>query len=379
MSASRRTNAVFVFSDALGQSCYPQSNPFKTERAAMARQILLSMGMLGASDEIAPAPATREQLERFHNGRYLDILIAAAAGEMGVEGLAAGLGAGDCPVFRGMYEYAALAAGATLTAARAILDESAQIAFNPSGGYHHAGPDRAAGFCYVNDVVLACMMLAEAGRRVLFLDVDVHHGDGVQNAFYDRADVCTVSLHETGRALFPGTGFPDELGAGAGRGYSVNVALPPGTYDEAYLRAFRATALPILGAYDPDVIVLELGMDTLSGDPLADMSLTNNAHAEMIEHLMAAGKPLLVTGGGGYHPENTARGWALAWTIFTGQDAGRDAAAGMGGVMLESTDWGAGLRDRELIPPARQRDEIDRAVDAAIAETVGRVFPLHGL
>jgi len=190
-----RPNGVFIHCDQFERNAYPHANPFRTDRAARTRKILLSMGLLAPEQVIAPEPATREQLEMFHDPRYLDVLIAAAKGDMGIEGLRMGLGTGDCPVFAGLCEYAALATGATLTAAEAILTGRAEVAFNPSGGYHHAGRDYASGFCYINDVVLGCMALAAAGRRVLFLDVDVHHGDGVQNAFYDRADVCTVSLH----------------------------------------------------------------------------------------------------------------------------------------------------------------------------------------
>ncbi len=379
MTNSNQRKAVFLHSAELADSVYPDSNPFKTERAAMARKILLSMGMLRPSDVVAPEPATREELEAYHDGRYLDVMIAAAGGDMDVEGLRMGFGTGDCPVFKGMYEYAALATGATLTGARMILDGAVDVAFNPSGGYHHAGKDYCSGFCYVNDVVLGCMLLADAGRRVLFLDVDVHHGDGVQNAFYHRRDVCTVSIHETGRKLFPGTGFCDEIGADAGCGFAVNLPLPPGTYDEAYIRAFEAVAVPVIGAYDPDVIVMELGMDGLAGDPLAHLNLTNNAYAAAIERVIAFDKPILATGGGGYHPENTARGWALAWSIFTGQDDGHDAMAGMGGVMLGSTEWGAGLRDRVLAPSAAQREAVEPAVDEAIAEARERVFGHFGL
>jgi len=374
-----RPNAVFIHCDRFERNAYPDSNPFRTDRAEMTRKILLSMGLLTGEQVMAPVAATREQLEAYHDPHYLDVLIAAAKGDMGIEGLRMGLGTGDCPVFAGLYEYAALAAGATLTAAEAILGGRARVAFNPSGGYHHAGRDYASGFCYVNDVVLGCQALAAAGRRVLFLDVDVHHGDGVQNAFYDRADVCTVSLHETGRRLFPGTGFPDELGSGEGRGYSVNVPLPPGTYDAAYLKAFRTVAIPVIRAYDPDVIVMELGMDALAGDPLAELALTNNAYAEVTAEVLSFGKPIVAVGGGGYNPENTARAWSLCWSVLSGRAVADDAAVGLGGVMLASTDWQGGLRDAERIPDADVRREVDRALDVVIEDVTERIFGLHGI
>jgi acetoin utilization protein AcuC len=228
-------------------------------------------------------------------------------------------------------------------------------------------------------VVLGCLRLVQAGKRVLFLDVDAHHSDGVQAAFYRRADVMTVSLHESGETLFPGTGFVDELGEGEGRGYSVNVPLPAGTYDEAYLRAFHAVVPPLLGAYAPDVIVLELGMDCLAGDPLTHLRLTNNAYAEVVERVLAFDKPLVVTGGGGYHPENTARGWALAWRLFCGEEAEDPAMLGLGGVFLGTSDWHGGLRDRVLAPSAEERAEVDAKLETTIQAVREKVFPLHGL
>ena len=338
------------------------------------------MGLLsgGGRCERAPEKATREELETFHLPAYLDALQRTGKGELDVAGLGMGLGTPDCPVFPGMYDYASLASGGTLTAARMIVEGEAGIVFNPSGGYHHAGPDYAAGFCYVNDVVLAAALMADAGKRVLFLDVDVHHGDGVQNAFYDRNDVMTVSFHETGKVLFPGTGFEDETGVGDGEGYAVNVPLPVGTYDEAYLTAFHQVAVPLLGAYGPDVIILELGMDGLSGDPLAHLHLTNNVYADIIADVLDVDRPILATGGGGYNIENTARGWALAWSVLCGDEAA-DMGVGMGGVMFETTEWSGGLRDRILLSDAGRRAAVDTEVNRTIEEVRSRVFPYHGL
>lgn len=381
MSAKGLKRNVFLYSPELESYSYPAENPFRTERATMTRDILLSHGMLSGQgrSELAPPAAEREALEKFHEPRYLDAILAAEKGQLGVEGLAMGLGTPDCPVFEGMYRCAALACGATLAGARLILDGEADVAFNPSGGHHHAGPAKASGFCYVNDVALACLVLAEQNRRVLYLDVDVHHGDGVQNAFYGRRDVMTISLHQTGRTLFPGTGHVDEIGTGEGRGFSVNVPLPPGTYDEPYLEAFRAVVPPLVGAFDPDAIVLELGMDGLSGDPLAGLCLTNNAYAGVVEAAMGFGRCILATGGGGYHPRNTVRGWALAWCVFCGECGPQDDSVGLGGVMLESTDWTAGLRDRAIVPEVSQRAEVSAAVNAVITAVKRNVFPLHGL
>ncbi|MGE5295536.1 MAG: acetoin utilization protein AcuC, partial [Solirubrobacterales bacterium] len=290
-----------------------------------------------------------------------------------------GIGTEDCPIFRGMYDYAVLAAGGTLVGAELILSGQADVAFNPSGGYHHAFPEKAAGFCYINDNALACTVLAEAGKRVLYLDVDVHNGDGVAHAFRDRSDVMTISLHENPKTLFPGTGFEDEIGEGEGRGFCVNVPLPVGTFDQAYLYAFETVAMPLIRAYNPDVIVLELGADALSGDPLAHLQLTNNVYADVINHLLRLNKPILATGGGGYHVENTIRAWALAWTVLSGQDLDIGMDAAIGGVMLQSMDWQGGFRDRELPVMNQQRDMVVPALQATIETIKAKVFPIHGL
>lgn len=293
--------AVFIYSSELEKYHYPPEHPFNTVRAKRLRETLSSMGLLSGSGirEIAPVPAERIVLKKFHSARYLHALKTASRGRWDAEALDMGIGTQDCPVFPGLYEYAVLAAGGTLVAAKLILSGDADIAFNPSGGFHHAGPERASGFCYINDVALACLVLAEHGKRVLYLDVDVHHGDGVAYAFYDRSDVMTISFHQDPRTLFPGTGFADEIGTGEGKGYCVNVPLPVGTYDQAYMEAFEAVALPLIKVYNPDVFVFELGADALAGDPLAHLHLTNNVYAEIVHHLLNFKKPVLATGGGG--------------------------------------------------------------------------------
>ena len=381
MVSAQAQRAVFIHSSELEKYSYPPDCPFSSQRAAETRKILESTDLLSGDGGrvLAPSPAARQVLERFHSPRYLDALEAAPRGHLDVEGLHMGLGAADCPVFEGMYDYARLVCGGTLAGAEAILDGQAAAAFNPSGGYHHAGPEKAAGFCYINDVALACILLADKTQRVLYLDVDVHHGDGVQNAFYNRSDVMTISFHESGKTLFPGTGFEDEIGEGPGRGFCVNVPLPVGTYDDAYLRAFQAVAIPLIEAYRPEVIVLEVGMDCLSGDPLAHLSLTNNAYADVVALVSGFGKPLLITGGGGYHLANTARGWALVWRVLVGEDIDEVMSFGLGGVMLGSTDWQGGLRDRVLAGDIRQRQTVDAAVEATIEAVKANVFALHGL
>jgi len=373
--------AAFIHSPELEKYNYPPDCPFNIQRAGRTRKILNSMGLLTGPDrsEVAPEPADRLVLKKFHSARYLHVLKEAAEGRWDAEALNMGIGTSDCPVFRDMYDYSVWAAGATLTGAKLILSGEADIVFNPSGGLHHAGPERASGFCYINDMALACLTLAEEGKKVLYLDVDVHFGDGVAHAFYDRSDVMTISFHESGRTLFPGTGFEDEIGTGKGKGYCVNVPLPVGTYDEAYMMAFEAIALPLIRAYNPDVIVFELGADTLAGDPLAHLQLTNNTYVGIIRYLLKFNKPILATGGGGYHIGNTVRAWALAWSVFCGATDDHDMNLAAGGVLLESTDWQGGLQDRVLAVSSQQRDFVMPQVQTVIESVKANIFPFHHL
>jgi acetoin utilization protein AcuC len=188
-----------------------------------------------------------------------------------------------------------------------------------------------------------------------------------------------MSFHESGKTLFPWGGFEDELGEGEGVGYNANVSLPAGTYDAAFLQAFRELAPPLIEDYRPDVLVLELGMDTLFGDPLTHLRLTNNAHVEVIEQLRQTNLPTLVLGGGGYHAENTIRSWALAWQAFAGDLEMDTEFAGLGGVMLGNTDWLGVLRDRQMPVTAVQQREVEPAIAASIKQLKETLFPLHDL
>ena len=375
------TRAAFIHSSEIEQYHYPPECPFKSERAGRLFKKLKSIELLSGPNRpvVSPTAAGRSELELFHTPEYLDVLQRASQGHYDVDVLHAGLASPDTPVFSGMYEYAALAAGGSLTGAQLILDDKVDIAFNPSGGYHHAHATHAAGFCYINDVVLASMRLSGAGKRVLVLDIDAHHCDGVQEAFYERGDIMTVSFHEFGPNFFPGTGSVDEIGLGAGRGFSVNTPLPAGTDDEMFARAFRAIAPPAIEKFSPDVIVLELGMDCLAGDPLTNLQMTNNAYADAIELVMSFGRPILAVGGGGYNAEKSVRGWALAWSVMVGQSGHTDdLSLGMGGVMLESLDWAGGLRDRIMPVDREWRGTIDPLLDATIENVKTNVLPLIG-
>jgi len=380
-----KIRSVFTYPPDLEKYPYPPDCPFNTSRAGQVRQLAASMGFLSGPGvrEMPPAAAERKMLETFHTAAYLDALERAGRGQSQPGWVSMGLGTIDCPVFEGMYQGAALAAGGTLAGAAMIESNEAKVVFNPCGGFHHAAPARASGFCYINDVAIACGILAASNRRVAYLDVDVHFGDGVARAFYESPEVLTISFHESPTSLFPGTGFVDETGSGAGKGYCVNVPLPPGTYDQAYLEAFNAITPPLINAFAPDVIVFELGADALAGDPLAHLAITNNVYRRVIGYLMKLDIPVLATGGGGYNIANTVRAWTLAWGLFSGhlaEDAGRTAAGlAVGGVLLENVDWPGGLRDRVTAVDDNQRRLVEPAVKAVIERIRADIFPVHGI
>jgi acetoin utilization protein AcuC len=374
-------NAVFIHSDEIERFHYPPNSPFKTERAGHTRTILRSMGLYESKGctEVAPRPATDQELLYFHAEEYLSALKRVSLGNFRSEDLFKGIGSQDCPVFADLYPYTTLAAGGTIRGAELILENKTRIAFNPSGGYHHALAGSAGGFCYINDVVLGCQTLIRKGKKVFCLDLDAHHGNGTQSAFYTNPSVFTVSFHESGKTLFPWGGFENEIGEGEGRGYNVNVPLPAGTDDDIFTSAVKEIVPPLLDAYKPDVIVLEIGMDILSVDPLTHLSMTNNAIADILPLLVKRNIPILAVGGGGYNPEHTARGWALAWTIFCGNEPDTDMSIGMGGVFLGTSEWSAGLRDGRIYARGEEKREIKRQVDETVRVIKETVFPIQGI
>ncbi|MCX7726711.1 MAG: acetoin utilization protein AcuC [Chitinispirillaceae bacterium] len=371
---------IFIYSSELEKYHYPQDCPFKTERATHTREILHKRGSFSFFNEIPPRSATLEELTLFHSEKYLNILQRASEGKIDADILFYGLGTPDCPIFKDLYPYATLATGATLVGTELLLSKKAKYCFNPSGGYHHAFAEKAGGFCYINDVVIGCKKLSSQQKRVFCLDLDAHHGNGTQDAFYNTSEVFTVSFHESGKTLFPWGGFENEIGEEEGYGYNVNVPLPPHTDDDNFLLAFKEIVLPLISVYKPDFIVLEIGMDILSVDPLTHLSMTNNVIADIIPLLKKADIPMLVLGGGGYNIEATSRGWALAWEILCGvENDYDDLSIGMGGIFLGNAEWNGGIRDMRSYLSGEEKILIGKEVSKTVEFIKKNVFPLHGI
>ena len=270
---------------------------------------------------LCPPVASRADVLRVHTETYVARVEAASQGEPLPDAEAFGLGTPDVPIFLGMDHAARTLVGGTLHAARLLTTGKATTLLQLGGGFHHAHPNRASGFCIYNDLSIAIRVLTEAGLRVAYIDIDVHHGDGVQAIHYHEDTVLTISLHESGQYLFPGTGFIDEIGEGRGQGFSLNVPLQPFTDDASYLETFERVVPHALVMFRPDVLVIQCGADAHFKDPLADLLLTTRAYEQLFRRLKAlaaehTGSRALFTLGGGYDFDATTRIWALLYLIL---------------------------------------------------------------
>jgi acetoin utilization protein AcuC len=315
-------HAVFFYSAKYEQFDYGPSHPMKIRRLKLTHDLIHAYGLFHPPHvRLAEAPgATDDELLRVHAQEYLDVLRAVSKGRPVSRAWHFGLGTSDNPIFEGLYAWSALLTGASLEAARLLASGATTRAFNIAGGLHHAARNRASGFCYINDAAVAISTLVDHGFRVAYVDIDAHHGDGVQNIFYDTDRVLTISLHETGLTLFPGTGFPEEIGIGKGEGFSVNLPLAPETDDEVFLWAFAETVPAVLEAFRPDVVVTQLGIDAHRNDPLSNLRLTMGGFLQAVHVLAASAPRWLALGGGGYYLGNVPRAWTAVWALMAGAE-----------------------------------------------------------
>jgi acetoin utilization protein AcuC len=360
-------------------------HPLKPERLKRTWEMLKAYDAfdVDVSRAVPPRPATEDELCLFHTPDYVAAVRRLSRGESGVNLARYNFGPGDNPVFPGMFQSESLKAGAALTGVELLLSEQAEVVFSFAGGLHHASPDRASGFCVFNDATIAIHRLLRDGLRVAYLDIDAHHGDGVQSAFYDTDRVLTISLHETGDTLFPGTGFMDELGEGAGYGYSVNFPFPPYTDDEPFLDAFRALVPPLVRRFAPDVVVSQLGCDTHWRDPLSHLNLTTHAYESVIREIKMLAPRWLALGGGGYDLSVVPRAWTLAYGVMIECEFPDELPAALGdprgplGQMNEVTGYELGrLRDQRGPFIAEDTRQFVREVVAAQIDHLRQVLDL---
>jgi acetoin utilization protein AcuC len=304
-----------VYSEAFQQYDFGPTHPLKPTRLKLTFELMKAIGLLSAPNVSVTSPreASREELLLFHNDEYLDLVKRMSRMGSGF------LDMGDTPAFKGCYEASALATGASLTAVDLVMSGKVTHAMNIAGGLHHAHPDRASGFCIFNDPAISIAYLKKKYglEKILYLDVDAHHGDGVMYGFYSDPAVLDIDFHEDGHHLFPGTGYTEEIGEGKATGMKINVPVSPFVYDETYLNLFRKIVPTVVRKYRPQMLLLQCGVDSHANDLLAHLQLTTKTYREVVEtvhslsHEVANGH-LVVFGGGGYNVANVSRVWTVA-------------------------------------------------------------------
>lgn len=391
MTEEPRCRACLVYDESLTAYDFGAEHPMNPVRVDLTVDLARHVGVLDTLAVVAAPDATEDDLVTVHDPAMIEAVMRSSRDPARTD-LARGLGGDDNPTFARMHEAARHVVGASVEAARRVWTGQADHAANIAGGLHHAMPDRVSGFCVYNDVAVAIRWLLDHGaERVAYVDVDVHHGDGVERIFYDDARVLTVSLHETGQMLFPGTGFPRDSGGPDAVGTAVNVALPPGTGDAGWLRAFHAVVPDLLRAFGPDVLVTQQGCDSHRDDPLAHLSLSVDGQRASylalhdLAHEVAGGR-WVALGGGGYALVDVV---PRAWTHLLGV---------LGGTPLEADRptpeaWREGVLERVGVrAPSRMTDgrsatyqdwsggyDPDTWLDRAVQATRDAIFPEHGL
>ncbi len=324
---------IFVYSDAFQTYRFSPEHPFNQLRVKLSYDLLQKGGFIREEQVVAPRIATDEEIALIHDQNYIEAVKKAGEGKLDKQtALQYGLGTDDVPMFAGMHEASALLVGGTLTAVDYVLEGKAEHALNLGGGLHHGFHNKASGFCIYNDSAIAIKYIQKKYRmRIMYIDTDAHHGDGVQASFYDDQNVCTVSIHETGRYLFPGTGDVHEHGKGAGYGYSFNVPLDAFTEDDSFLYTYRTLIREVAAYFEPDVILTQNGVDAHYYDPLTHLCTTMNVYREIpkiaheIAHEYCNGRWIAV-GGGGYDIWRVVpRAWSLIWLEMNHM---RNAASG---------------------------------------------------
>jgi acetoin utilization protein AcuC len=322
--------AALIWDDVLATYRFHPEHPLNPRRLELTVDLIRRLGLVGdeARPWLAPRAATDAEVATVHAPEYIAAVKRASVTDSpNAELLQYGLGTGDVPLVPRMHEASLVIVGATLTAAEAVMSGRVQRAFQPAGGLHHARRAEASGFCVYNDLAVAIRWLQQHGARVMYIDFDVHHGDGVQWIFYEDPGVLTVSFHESGAYLYPGTGFVEEMGEGDGYGTSVNVPLEPFTEDASFLRAFAGLVPELASAFHPDVIVMQCGCDAHVLDPLADLRCTTALYEQLtrvvsdVADRHCQGR-IIATGGGGYAVHAVVpRAWTLVWCTLCGIEA----------------------------------------------------------
>jgi acetoin utilization protein AcuC len=375
--------SLFVYSDEMSRFDFGPDHPFKAERAHNTYELCMRYGLMDHPwiKTLKPEPIETTLLTLFHEPEYIHFLEEASQGNISLETLERGLGTEDNPVLPGIYEWSLLAAGGTYEALDYLMKGDVLIAFNPLGGFHHGMPGHAEGFCYVNDISIALMDAIERlpEQRIVYLDIDAHHGNGVQEAFYKDPRVLVISVHETGKTLYPWSGYETEIGEGEGMGFTVNFPLESGSDDEVFNFALDEAVFPLIKAFSPHMIVALVGADTLISDPLTHLKLTNNSYRRAVREMTALCPRILALGGGGYDLYRTARCWTLAWSVLNNLEPTDEFAGLVGGMMFGPEQEVGSLYDHPYLTQGENKDKAMAEAKRTAAYIRKEIFPVHGL
>ena len=368
----RPKDSIFIYSGRFSDFSYGEEHPFKPDRARTTLKMIHRMGFMDEPWMRVEEPRliTKERLTESHTPDFVDALERANSGKWDESLLAYNLGVEDCPVFPGIFDFVLLYTSATLTGVDLIINENANVVFNPMGGFHHAGRSHAEGFCYVNDVIAAIDKFLAKGYRVAYIDIDAHHGNGVQDAYYMDDRVLVVSLHESGQSLYPWGGFENEIGEGVGRGYNINIPLPPETDDEAYQWVFDRVIPKVLALFSPTVVVALVGADAHKNDPLSHLCLTNNAMVDVLGKIRSFSNHLLMLGGGGYDARTAYSAWCRMWAAANRIDSMPDYLLTLGGTFF----GGGGIKGADIVDMAYC---ISGAKKADILDKLNQIVGYH--
>lgn len=315
-SGGSKKKICYYYDGDVGNYYYGQGHPMKPHRIRMTHNLLLNYGLYRKMEIYRPHKAAFEEMTKYHSDDYIKFLRTIRpenTSDFNKQMQRFNVGE-DCPVFDGLYEFCQISAGGSVAGAVKLNKQQSDISINWSGGLHHAKKSEASGFCYVNDIVLGILELLKYHQRVLYVDIDIHHGDGVEEAFYTTDRVMTVSFHKYGE-YFPGTGDLRDIGAGKGKYYAVNFPLRDGIDDDSYAMIFKPVITKVMEMYQPQAVVLQCGADSLSGDRLGCFNLSLKGHAQCVDFMKKFNLPLLMLGGGGYTIRNVARCWTYETSI----------------------------------------------------------------
>ncbi|KAF8832598.1 hypothetical protein HHX47_DHR1001478 [Lentinula edodes] len=322
---NQKKRVCYFFDSDIGGFHYGPGHPMKPTRIRMCHSLVMNYGLYKKMEIFRAKPATKREMTQFHSDEYVDFLSKITPSNMNSfvrEQHKYNVG-DDCPVFDGLFDYCSISAGGSMEGAARLSRDKCDIAVNWAGGLHHAKKSEASGFCYVNDIVLGILELLRYHKRVLYIDIDVHHGDGVEEAFYTTDRVMTCSFHKYGE-YFPGTGELRDVGVIKGKYHALNFPLRDGISDENYKSVFEPVIKQVMESYDPSAIVLQCGTDSLSGDKLGCLNLSMKGHANCVKFVKSFNKPLLLLGGGGYTMRNVSRAWAYETGLAAGVELGPD-------------------------------------------------------